>query len=183
MSYNFSAFKEQTTHIEEWLRKEFAGIRTGRATPAVLDTISVEAYGTFMTLKETASVTVEEARTLRVIPWDLSLVKAIEKAIMTSSLGLSVSVDDKGLRVIFPELTSERREGFVKIAKAKLEEARVTLRTEREKVQKDIDQKEKAGGMGEDDKFRYKAELQKMVDDTGKVLDELFAKKEKEILE
>jgi len=183
MAYNFTTFKQKTKDVEEWLKKELSSIRTGRATPAILDNIKVEAYGSDMPISGVASISVEDARMLRVTPWDASLTKAIEKAITTSDLGLSVAVDDKGVRVSFPELTSDRRSSFLKVAKQKLEDSRVTLRAEREKVLKDIDAQEKAGGMGEDEKFRLKAELQKMVDETGNALDGLLSKKEKEIAE
>ncbi len=183
MVYNFAPLKQALKETEEWLKREFTTIRTGRATPAILDGVKVEAYGNPMTITQVASIAVEDPRTLRITPWDMSLVKAVEKGITTSDLGLSVSVDDKGLRVSFPELTSDRRAGFIKVAKQKLEDARITLRGEREKVLKDIDKKEKEGGMGEDEKFRLKTELQKMLDDAGKVLEETFNKKEKEISE
>ena len=169
--------------MEEWLKRELSSIRTGRATPAILDNIKVEAYGSDMQMSGVASISVEDARMLRVTPWDASLGKAIEKAIVASDLGLSVAVDDKGVRVMFPELTSDRRTTFLKVAKQKLEDARVTLRAEREKVLKDIEAQEKAGSMGEDDKFRFKTELQKMVDEVNSAMDALLAKKEKEIAE
>lgn len=183
MAYNFTDFKNKLSDTEEWLKKEFSGIRTGRATPAILDGVSVEAYGSMMPINQVANISVEDARMLRVTPWDMSLVKAIEKAIMVSDLGLSASVDDKGLRVIFPDLTSERRQSLVKIAKQKLEDAKVTVRGEREKVLKDIDAKEKSKEISEDEKFRLKNELQKFLDDSNRVLEELFNKKEKEISE
>jgi ribosome recycling factor len=183
MAYNFSPFKQAVKDSEEWLKREFANIRTGRANPAILDSVMVEAYGTPMAINQVAGISVEDARTLRIVPWDMSQAKPIEKAILTSDLGVSVTVDDKGVRVIFPTLTSDRRADFVKIAKAKLEDARVTLRGEREKVIKDVDKQEKDGSMSEDDKFRIKAELQKMLDDSNRTLDEIFSKKEKEITE
>ena len=183
MAYNFGLTKENIKNTEEWLKKEFSGIRTGRANPAILDGVKVESYGSFMPINQLANVSVADARMLVISPWDSSQIKAIEKAIIDSGLGLSVNVDDKGVRVIFPELTSDRRAGLLKIAKQKLEDARVTLRTERERVIKDIDRQEKEGGMGEDEKFRLKTKLQKMLDDAGRVLEGMFGKKEKEISE
>ncbi len=164
-------------------KREFTSIRTGRASPAILDGVRVEAYGSDMAIMELGNISVEDARMLRITPWDMSVAKAIEKAITTSDLGLSVALDDKGLRVSFPELTSDRRTSLIKVAKQKLEDARVTLRGEREKTLKDIDREEKEGGMSEDEKFRYKAELQKIIDETSRVFDEILAKKEKEISE
>lgn len=183
MAYNFSLFKQNLKGIEEWLKKEFTTIRTGRATPAIFDGVIVEAYGSQMPINQVANISIEDARMIRITPWDLSQTKAIEKGIIISDLGLSVSVDDKGLRVAFPELTSERRVALIKIAKQKLEDARITMRGEREKVLKDIDSKEKSGEISEDEKFRLKTELQKILDDTNRMLDEIFVKKEKEISE
>src|SRR5579864_8505376 len=97
--YDFSNFKKQGTETIEWLKREFTGIRTGRATPAILDNVSVESYGAFMKIKELASINIEDARSLRVTPWDMSQAKNIEKAIMLADLGLSAAVDDKGLRI------------------------------------------------------------------------------------
>ena len=183
MIYNFSSFKQGIKEVEAWLSREFGGIRTGRATAAILDGIKVDAYGSEMAVRELGSISVEDARSLRIIPWDMSQAKAIEKAIALSNLGLSMALDDKGVRVTFPDLTTERRSQLVKFAKQKLEDARITLRSEREKVWKDIETGEREGKIAEDDKFRFKTELQKMVDEAGKVLEESFAKKEKEISE
>lgn len=183
MAYNFLPFKQNIKNLEEWLRGELSTIRTGRANPAILDGVKVEAYGSFMPIAQVGGISVEDARMMRVTPWDMSLAKAIEKAIVASDLGLSVGSDDKGVRVTFPELTSDRRGVLVKMAKQKLEDARVTLRGEREKVIKDVDGQKKAGTMSEDEVFRVKAELQKMVDDTGRELEGMFGKKEKEIAE
>ncbi len=180
--YDFNKFKAKTKETEEWLKKEFSAIRTGRAAPVLLDSIKVESYGSLVPISQVGSVSIEDPRTLRIAPWDMSQAKAVEKAIIASNLGVGVSVDDKGLRVIFPELTSERREQFVKVAKEKLEQAKITLRGHREEVLKDIQAKEKAGGLGKDDVSRFKTELQKLVDSTNKILEELFAKKEKEVL-
>ncbi len=183
MAYNFTEFKNKLKDTEDWLKKEFSGIRTGRATPAILDGISVEAYGSMMPISQVANISVEDARMLRIAPWDASVTKSIEKAIQVSDLGLSATVDDKGLRVIFPDLTSERRLSLVKIAKQKQEDAKVTVRGERERVLKDIDAKEKTKEISEDEKFRLKTELQKFLDDANRELEAIFEKKEKEISE
>jgi ribosome recycling factor len=183
MAYNFGPLKQKIAETEDWLKREFSQIRTGRATPIILDSISVDSYGSSMAINQIASITTEDSRTIRIVPWDASQVKAIEKGITGSNLGLSVSVDDKGIRVIFPELTSERRVQLSKVAKQKLEDARVSLRKEREEVRDDITAQEKAGSIGEDDKFRLNEELQKYIDEANKKLDELSERKEKEILE
>lgn len=183
MIYNTAQFKQSLKNIEEWLKGEFSGIRTGRANPSILDGIKVEAYGSEMPINQVANVSVEDARMIRITPWDMSQAKSIEKAIMVSDLGLSVTVDDKGLRIVFPDLTADRRSALIKIAKQKLEEAKVSFRSEREKSIKDIDAAEKAKEISEDEKFRMKADLQKVLEDSTRVLDEIFAKKEKEISE
>ncbi|KKR31361.1 MAG: Ribosome recycling factor [Parcubacteria group bacterium GW2011_GWF2_39_8b] len=183
MAYNFSGFKQKIKELEEWLKREFTTIRTGRATPAILDGVKVLSYGSDMAISSLANISVEDARTLRITPWDMLQIKAIEKGIVSSDLGLSVAVDDKGIRVTFPELTSERRGVLIKIAKQKLEDARITLRTEREKIIKDIETQEKSGKISEDEKFRVKVELQKMVNEVGNLLEQLFSKKEREISE
>ncbi len=182
MAYNFTPFKQGIKEVEEWLKKELSGIRTGKASPALLDIVKVEVYGSFMPINQVASVNLEDARSIRITPWDVSQVKPIEKAITASNLGLSVTVDDKGLRVIFPELTTERRSDLMKVVKQKLEDARKSVRLEREKVMNDVEKKEKEGGMGEDEKFRIKGDVQKIVDETNKNLESLFEKKEKEII-
>lgn len=179
--FDFSELKNKSKDIENWLSKELSSIRTGRATPAILDFIQVEAYGSKMAIKELANISVEDVKTVRVEPWDMNVGKSIEKAIYSSNLGLSVAPFEKGLRVIFPELTAERREQFVKVAKNQLEEAKISLRALRDKTSKAIEEKEKQGGMGEDDKFRFKEEMQKIVDECGKRLEEMTVKKETEI--
>jgi ribosome recycling factor len=183
MAYNFTPFKSSVKETEEWLKREFTAIRTGRATPAILDGVKVEAYGSLMSINELGNVSVEDARMLRITPWDMTVVKDIEKAVVASDLGLSVTVDDKGLRVVFPDLTSDRRTALVKIAKQKLEDAKIALRGEREKTLKDVERQEKDGELSEDEKFRIKADIQKMIDDATRVLEEVFTKKEKEITE
>ncbi len=176
--YDFSNFKKHGQETIEWLKREFSGIRTGRATPAILDNVKIESYGTFMGIKELASVNIEDARSLRITPWDMSQAKNIEKAIQTSDLGLSATVDDRGLRIIFPELSSERRTQLLKVAKVKLEDAKVAVRTEREKIKKDINE-----GLDKDAKFRHNEELQKIVDNLNKELEAIYERKEKEIQE
>ncbi|MHB1316245.1 MAG: ribosome recycling factor [Minisyncoccota bacterium] len=183
MAYDFKDLKTGIKSAEDWLKTEFSGIRTGRATPALLDSVMVEAYGSMMPINQVGSISVEDARMMRVSPWDMSLAKAVEKAIMLADLGLSLAVDEKGVRISFPDLTADRRTSLVKIAKQRLEDSKITLRGEREKTIKDIDKKEKDGEISEDEKFRLKTELQKYIDEGGRVLEELFIKKEKEITE
>lgn len=179
--FDFSELKTKSKDIENWLAREMSTIRTGRATLSILDFVQVEAYGGKMAIKELANMTIEDPKTVRIEPWDAAAGKNIENAITSSNLGLSVAPYEKGLRVIFPELTGERREQFMKAARQKLEEAKVSLRNLRDKTWKMIEEKEKSGGMGEDDKFRFKDEMQKIVDGAGKRLEEMTQRKEEEI--
>lgn len=182
MQYNFSSFKSELKKIEEHLNKEYRELNAGRASPAVLDSVAVDSYGSKVPLKNVASVSIEDPKTLRIAPWDKNQVKDIEKAIVSANLGLSVATDEKGLRVIFPQLTTETREKLVRLLKEKLEEARISVRRERERVWDDITAQEKAGKMTEDDRFRAKDELQKVIDEVNKNLEEVFERKENEVL-
>lgn len=182
MAYNFSPLKAEAKKIEEWLGQEYLGLHTGRATPAVLDKVQAEVYGARQPISHVAAISVEDARTLMVSPWDKSVLKDIEKAIVMSGLGLGVSVSGTGVRVTFPELTSERRTALTKVVRAKLEDARVVIRRDREKVWDDIQAKERDGAMSEDDKFHFKEELQKIVDETNKKLEEIAERKEKDTM-
>lgn len=181
MAYDFTKFKKSLSGTEDWLKKEFTNIRTGQASPALLDSVRVDTFGTLSPLVQLGSISSEGPRTLRITLWDNSQTKEVEKAITLADLGVSVSVDDKGLRVNFPELTAERRVQIVKIAKEKLEEGKKQIRMHRDDVMKDLQAKEKAGGMGKDEAFRHQKDIQKMVDEINKKLEELYSKKDKEI--
>ncbi len=181
MTYDFKPFEKRIAEITDRLGKELSGVRTGRATPAILDGIQIESYGTRMPLNQVANISVEDARTLRVAPWDTSVSKEIEKAITVANLGLSIGVDEKGVRVFFPELTSERRTSLLKIAKEKVEDFRTALRVARDEVWSDIQKLEREGVMPEDDKFRSKDDMQKRVDAANKAFDDMLERKEKEI--
>ena len=147
MQYNFTKLKTELATTETWLVKELGAIRTNRANPSVLDSVRVEAYGSDMPISGVAGITNEDPRTIRITPWDHALVKAIEKSITVANLGVSVSVDDKGIRVAFPELTGDRRKEIVKMAKEKFEQSRIQLRKHRDEILSDIDKKEKEGGL------------------------------------
>ena len=181
MAYDFKILKENIKGSEEWLKKEYSGLRTGIASPSILDGVVVESYGTHMPINQVANIGIEDARVIRITPWDKSQAKAIEKAITVAELGVSVGADDKGVRVFFPELTGERRQLLIKTAKAKLEDAKVNVRGYRDDILKDIQTKHKEGEMGEDDMFRSKEEMQKIVDAGNASLEVWFEKKEKEI--
>ncbi len=181
MAYNFNEFNTKAKATESWLHAEYQNIRTGRSSTAFLDQVRVEAYGEMSPLTNVAGVGIEDAKTLRVSPWDTSLIRPIEKAIVAADLGISVAVDDKGIRVIFPDLTGERREQLIKLAKTKLEDAKVALRQERNAVIDDMNDQKKEGTMSEDDVTRAKKDFDALMVTATAALDALFARKEKEI--
>jgi ribosome recycling factor len=174
-------FEKKLKTAIDWLTSEFTGIRTGQATPALFDSVKVESYGSMMPVNQVASLSIEDARTIRITPWDGSLVKILETAIRDADLGVSVVSDSSGLRIMFPELTGDRRAQLLKLAKSKLEEARVSVRASRDEVMKMLDRQEKDGEMSQDDKFGKKDSIQKKVDEANRTLDTLYAKKEIEI--
>ncbi len=181
MAYDFSELKKQIKETEEWLGRELSGVRTGRATPTLLDSVKPEAYGVRTPLRELANISVEDARTLRVMPWDASLVRTIEKGITDANLGVGVGTDDQGLRITFPELTAERRTQLMKLAGEKTEQARTTLRGHRTDALKTLEAAEKSGGMGQDEVKRLKDEIQKLVDAGNAAFVVTLKKKEEEI--
>ena len=173
--------QQKLQETKEWLQKEYAGIRTGQASPALLDSVKVDNYGSMSPLNQVGTVGVEDARTLRISVWDSSQISSIEQSIRDSDLGVSIATDSSGIRVIFPELTSERRDQLMKLAKAKLEEARITVRAARDEVMKGIDKSEKEGDISEDVKFSQKEEVQTAVDKVNNELESLFDQKNEEL--
>lgn len=175
--YTLDKFKIEAKQADEWLVKEYAQIHTGRASPALLDGVQIESYGAWQPLKNVASVTIEDPKVLRVSPWDKSQIKDIERALHAANLGFSVAADDLGVRVIIPALTTETRNQLVKIAKDKLEDARITIRKAREAQLDAL----KAGDLPEDTFRNAKDELQKLVDAANATLEATFARKESEV--
>ncbi len=176
--YDLTAFKNEAKQAGEWLSKEYSQIHTGRAAPALLDGVHVEVYGMTQPLKNSASISIEDPKTLRVIPWDKSIIKDVERALHASNLGFSIAVDDAGIRVIIPALTTETRNGLVKIAKERLEDARITVRKAREAILTSLKEKK----LPEDVMVRAKEEVQKLVDEANTALETHFKQKETEIL-
>jgi ribosome recycling factor len=175
--------EERMKKILEATRKELAGIRTGKATPALLDLIRVEAYGQPVPLNQVGSVSAPEPRLLVVQPWDKSLVKAVTKAIQTSDLGLNPTDDGSVVRVPIPTLTEERRRDLVKLIARLAEEGRVHVRQVRHDVNKDIKTQEGASAISEDDAKRLVADVQKLTDRYITSIDELLKKKTAEVME
>ncbi len=178
MSYNFSPFKNDLQAMQDWLRKEYTQISTGRANPALLDSITIDAYGSQQPLKNLASISIEDARTLRIVPFDASQVNAMQKAISESGLPFSLAVDGRGLRANIPQLTEENKRSLIKLLKDKLEEARVRVRLARQKTDKEIDAEETSA----DEKKRSKEEMQKHIDATNSTLETIFSEKETDIM-
>ncbi|MFL5780546.1 MAG: ribosome recycling factor [Thermoleophilaceae bacterium] len=164
-------------------RHEFTSIRTGRASPALLDRVEVDYYGARTPLKQLAGISAPEARLLSVTPYDKSSIKAIEKAIMESDVGLTPNNDGNVIRLTIPELTEERRKDLVKVARRIAEDGRVAIRNVRRDVMHDLRELKEAGEVGQDDEHRAEVELQKLTDQRIGELDEALAAKEKEILE
>ncbi len=181
MAYDFSKLTKGIKETEEWLVRELSGIRTGRASAVLLDNVKPEVYGVHTPLQQLGSVTIEDVRTIRIVPWDKSNSKAIEKAITDADMGVSVSTDDQGLRVNFPALTAERRAMLIKLAGERTEPAKVTLRGQRTDAIKDLDAAEKEGGMSKDKYSRYKEDIQKLIDAGSASLEAGFKKKQDEI--
>ncbi len=179
--YDFSKVKQCVQKTEEWFKEEISLLRTGRATPALVENVKVDYYGSKTPLKSIASVSIEDARTLQVKPWEIDMIMSIEQALSSSNLGVQAISEKDIVRVIFPELTEERRKSLIKLLYEKLEEGKISLRREREETWRDIQNKEKDGEISEDDKFRSKDELQKFIDDANKKLKEVADKKEEEI--
>lgn len=179
--YDFKPLDKKIADVVERLGKELAGVRPGRASPAILDGVFLEVYGSRMPINQVATISVEDPRTLRVSPWDQGNAKEIEKAITQANLGISVGADEKGVRVFFPELTAERRASLLKIAKDKVESSKVALRSARDEVWSDIQKRERDGTMPEDDKFRAKDDMQKRVDAANAAFEAALQRKEKEL--
>lgn len=165
-----------------YMLEEFATIRAGHATPAVLDKITVEYYGSQTPVNQVGTVSIPEPRLLTIQPWDMSMLKEIEKAILKSDLGITPTNDGKVIRLAFPALTEERRKEFVKLANKKAEETRVAVRSIRRDAMETIKKQEKKGEMTEDDLKIAEKDIQELTDKFIKNVDEELKKKEKEIL-
>ena len=165
--------------VVEHLRHELSAVRTGRATPAIAEDIQVEAYGTMQPIRALASISTPDSRTVQIEPWDATVVKAIETALMKSDLGMMPTVDGKTIRLNMPMMTEETRKDMVKKMKVKLEDAKISLRKIREENKKAIEAQE---SVGLDMITRELADLERMVKEYTAKIDELGAKKEQEVM-
>ena len=175
--------REHMDKSVEATRQKFASVRTGRATTALLDRITVDYYGAQTPLKQLATVSAPEARLLTVQPYDKSSIKGIERAILESDVGLTPNNDGQIIRLQVPELTEERRRQLVKVVRNLTEEGRVAIRNIRRDVMHDLRELRDAGEAGSDDEHRAEEALQKLTDQKVKELDALLKGKEEEILE
>lgn len=174
---------ERMTKSVEAIRREFSTVRTGRASPHLLDRIQVDYYGAQTPLNQLAQISASEARLLTVTPYDKSSIKAIEKAILESDVGLTPGNDGNVIRLTLPELTEERRRDLVKVIRGIAEEGRVSVRNVRRDVMHDLKELKGEGEVGEDEERRAESELQKLTDSKIGEIDSFLAGKEEEILE
>jgi ribosome recycling factor len=174
---------ERMAKSVEATRTEFGSVRTGRASPALLDRIVVDYYGTQTPLKQLATIHAPEARLLTVQPYDKGSIKAIEKSIMESDVGLTPNNDGQLIRLAVPELNEERRRELVKVVRTIAEEGRVAIRNIRRDVMHDLRELKDGGDLGQDDERRAESEVQKLTDQRVTELDEALKAKEAEILE
>ena len=175
--------RERMSKSVDSIRHEFGTVRTGRASPALLDRIIVDYYGAQTPLRQLASISAPESRLLTIQPYDKSSIKAIERAILESDVGLTPNNDGNLIRLGVPELTEERRRQLVRVARGIAEEGRVAIRNIRRDVMHDLRELKEAGEAGSDDEHRAEVELQKLTDGRIGELDDLLKAKEEEILE
>jgi ribosome recycling factor len=177
-----SELKQGIEKAKDALRRDLANLRTGRAHPGMLETLRVDYYGQSTPISQMANVNVPEPRMLTVKPWDKSQVKAIEKAIRESDLGLNPQVDSELIRIPIPALSEERRRDLVKVAKKNGEECKVAIRKTRHEALDMLSEIEKDGGASKDDVDRGKKKAEEIVAEAGAAVDQIVQQKEKEIL-
>ncbi|PID45728.1 MAG: ribosome recycling factor [Proteobacteria bacterium] len=165
------------------LKDELAKVRTGRAHPSLLDHVSVDYYGSMVPLSQVANIGIEDSRTLSITPWERTMVQAIEKAIMTSDLGLNPNSAGTVIRVPMPALTEERRKDLVKVVRGEAENSRVAIRNIRRDANSSLKTLQKDKEISEDDERRAQDAIQKLTDQFIKVVDELLVKKEQDLME
>ncbi len=183
MSADYQVYKDKMKKTTELLSQQFASVRAGRANAAVLDQILVEYYGTPTPIQQIATIATPDPRTLTIQPWDGTVLKAIEKAVLASDLGINPQNDGRIIRLVFPQLTEERRKELAKLVRKYGEEAKVAIRNIRREAMDFFKKQQKKSEITEDDLKDVEKDLQKMTDDAIKEIDALTAKKEKELFE
>jgi len=179
--FSVESYKGDFDKAIDFLIQDMTALRTGRATPALVEDVSVEAYGTKQPLKSVASISVADAKTINVDPWDKTLIGDIERAIQNSSLGINPINDGKLIRLPLPELTQERRAELIKVLHGKLENARIAVRKIREDVKKSIENAEKNKEISEDERFGANDDLDAMVKECNERIKTLGEEKEADI--
>jgi ribosome recycling factor len=174
--------EDKMIKTEQVLLHEFSGVRTGKASPGLVENVMVEAYGSQMRIREMAGITTPEPRMLVIQPWDVTMVHAIEKALQKANLGMNPAIHGKAVRLFFPELSQERRAEFVKITKKMAEDARVAVRHVRRDTMDQLKKHAHDSGVTEDEEKQAEKELQKLTDDYIAKIDVHVAHKEKEIM-
>ena len=174
--------EEKMIKTEEVVVNEFSGVRTGKASPSLVENILVEVYGSQMRIRELAGITTPESRMLMIQPWDQASVQPIEKAIQKANLGLNPAVQGKFIRIVLPDLSTERRQEFVKIIHKMAEDGRVAIRHVRRDALEHLKKETKGGGIAEDDQKHAEAEVQKLTDQYIGKINAHLAHKEKEIM-
>ncbi|MFA6485821.1 MAG: ribosome recycling factor [Candidatus Magasanikbacteria bacterium] len=178
---NINDFKSDFAKVIDFLKQDISGLRTGRASSALVEGILVEAYGTRQPLKAVASIVVQDAKTLVLEPWDKTVLASVEKSIRESGIGINPNNDGRIIRLCLPELTADRRSELIKVLHQKLESARVSVRKVREEAREMVIMEEKEKSIGEDEKFKLLDELEKMVKDFNDQIKSVGEKKEEEI--
>lgn len=182
-NFKVSDYRKRMDGALESLRKEFGGLRTGRANAGLLDGVVVKAYGSEMPINQVASVSVPEARMLTVSVWDKTMVGAVDKALRQSSLGLNPVMDGQNLRIPMPPLTEERRRDLTKVAGTYSENAKIAVRNVRREAMTTLKRLEKDGDMGEDEQKSYEKDVQAATDELVKQIDDALAHKTDEIMQ
>ncbi len=167
----------------DFFEKDVATVRTGRANPSLVENILVDSYGSKLPIKQLASISVLDQRTLSIQPWDYSVISSVEKALSQSDLGANPIVDKNTIKITLPSLTEEYRKKLLKLLNDKAESAKISQRKSREDTWKKMQDGFRAGEIREDDKFKGKEDLQKLIDEYGKKIDAVIGRKEKEIME
>lgn len=178
---NINEFKDDFNKAIDFFKNDIAGLRTGRATAAMVENVTVEAYGVRQPLKAIASISILDPKTLMLDPWDKSVLAAVEKGIRDANLGMNPVNDGRGIRLSLPELTVERRQELIKILRERTENARVTVRKVREEIRDMILSEEADKAIAEDEKFKLMDDLDKTVKDYNEKIKEIAEKKEEEI--
>ncbi|MCU0784976.1 MAG: ribosome recycling factor [Verrucomicrobia bacterium] len=174
--------EDKMIKTEQVVQNEFAGVRTGKASPALVENIMVEVYGSHMRIRELAGITTPEPRALAIQPWDATTLHPIEKAIQKANIGLNPTIQGKSIRIFFPELSQERRQEYVKMVKNMSENAKVAIRHVRRDAMDELKKQKTAGNTPEDDEKHGEKELQKLHDQYIGKIEEHLGHKEKEIM-